>query len=795
MATYEKIRLGRNSVLYPSAGTLDLLHRGKVIMRGATAEVTYRVGSHDEPAPRPSMGAGSSQAHRLRLSGGDVASGVGPDRVMLSRRDGHIELAWHIASSDEIELRLEVTNIGRQSIELDELRVVTIEAIDDGSLALSGSPSEWRFYQNGWQSWSPTFARRVGDGVYSEPATEDYRLKHQPHVAPSTPKTLTSEWFTVISSPSADGGLLLGFTTGKDQLAEVRLQVDSDEFSSLRAVCYADGVTLAAGDKLTSETLRLAAGEDPLALLEDYAARLGQAMSARSPQQIPTGWCTWYYFFGENTASDVLANVEAICHERLPLELVLIDDGYQTAIGDWLSLNEKFPDGMRPMTEAIKAAGLIPGLWVAPFGASRESRLFAEHPDWFLRDAEGNPVLAWTHFGSDIIALDLTHPDVQAWLGSLFRTLQDDWGFELFKLDFIFAAALPGVRRDRKATRAQAFRRGLEVIRQTVGESFLLGCGAPLAPSIGLVDGMRIGPDVHIDWESFWQSDLSSPAAKHALRNVVTRAFLHRRLWLNDPDCVLVRRRGQDSELVLNEMRTLVTLIGLSGGMVLESDNLPSIRRGRLKYLKQILPPYGETARPLDLFENELPSLFALSVERDFGNWLVVAVTNWADRTVSTALDLTRLGLDGGPYHAYNYWRRRYLGQVQARQDKLVLRQQPHETTLLLFKAVSDRPELLTSTFHVTQGGGEVKSVQWRANSGEGSKRQNVLTVELEKAGMQRGELLFTVPKQCRLAEARVNGRRQAVRRVTNEVVAVGFALDERATVELALNCNHPRSR
>jgi len=44
-------------------------------------------------------------------------------------------------------------------------------------------------------------------------------------------------------------------------------------------------------------------------------------------------------------------------------------------------------------------------------------------------------------------------------------------------------------------TPIQAYREGLNVIRKAVGKSFILGCGAPLLPSAGLVDGMRIGED------------------------------------------------------------------------------------------------------------------------------------------------------------------------------------------------------------------------------------------------------------------------------------------------------------
>ena len=44
-------------------------------------------------------------------------------------------------------------------------------------------------------------------------------------------------------------------------------------------------------------------------------------------------------------------------------------------------------------------------------------------------------------------------------------------------------------------------RAGFEAVRRGAGDdTFLLGCGAPLGPTIGVVDGMRIGPDVAPWW-------------------------------------------------------------------------------------------------------------------------------------------------------------------------------------------------------------------------------------------------------------------------------------------------------
>lgn len=689
-----------------------------------------------------------------------------------------LQAVWRWRSEEEGDrVWIELVNSGQAPIFLE-----TADVLVAPLLPPQAPPGKWSVYQNGWQSWTPTFARHMGDGLYTDPGTPAYRVMHQPHWEAGREGNIISEWVTVIAprpsqSPLPDPGradpsLLVGFVTTADQLAEVQVQRDG----LVTARCYFDGVLLAPGQSRCSEVLFLCSGPDPLALLEGWAGMTGREMKARVPLHPPTGWCTWYYFYGQNTATDVLENLKAIVHYDLPLGVILLDDGYQTAIGDWFSLDErKFPQGMEPVAQAVIAAGHRLGIWTAPFGATANSRLFAEHPHWVLRDEAGEPVVAWNHWGVDGYALDCTHPQVLAWLEEMFRRMRQEWGVQFFKVDFIFAAACAGQRHDPTATRAQALRQGLEAIRAGIGDdAFLLGCGAPLGPCIGLVDGMRVGPDVSLTWYPIWRHDLSMPSTQNGLRNSIARAPFHGRLWANDPDCLLVRQRGQDLNLVLNEMRTLTALIALLGGLTINSDHLPAIRPGRLKYLRQALPPTGVSARPLDLFQNEMPRLLVLPVEREWGQWWVAAAINWEDRTVETTLHLKDLEIPPGRYHVYHYWRRRYMGVAD--ETITIRRHQPHETAVLVLKPVSEEPDLLATTFHVCAGAVEVEGF-WRQASG--------VRVVLNKAGRQFGEVLFALPEGWRAAEAQVNGVRRDLRPVAPHVVALGLTLEGSATVEV----------
>jgi len=761
MAVGGKINLGRVLTVEPSRGRMEIRHLG-LFIRGLTAEARYRV-------------QGKEKTLGLR---GDVAYGVGEDRVSLSTKNEDLELTWQASVKKGVCLQLRLLNVGQRPLEVFELSPFLLSR-DQGGLNL-GSPKGWSFYQNGWQSWSPSFVRHLDNGHYVTPGTEEYRLQHEPYPLPLAPKTLVSHGMTVLHNRTSKLSLLLGFTSAREQMAEIRLEVEGLLFRRLAATAYADGVRLHPGERISSEELLVRGGRDPLSLLEGYAQALGENMGARKAKEIPTGWCSWYYFYGENGARETLANAKGA--GDLSLDYCLIDDGHQKEIGDWLVTDGgKFPQGMKRVGEEIRASTRKAGLWIAPFAASSRSRLYKEHPDWVLRDEGGEPVVAWHHRAVPIYALDLTHPEVKRWLKELFRILSDDWGYDLFKIDFLYAGALEGRRYDPQVTRAQAFRQGLEIIREAVDDKFLLGCGAPWGPAVGLVDGMRIGPDVAVHWRPLW-GDLSSPSARNALRNVMARYFMHGWLWTNDPDCVLVRPRGEESNLKLNEMRTLISIVGLAGGSVFSGDDLPSLGRGRRKYLKRILPPYGRAAKPCDLFEKELPSIFALPIEAEYGRWMVAAFINWADRMVETEIDFDQVGLKSTrSYHVYDFWSRRYLGVFQGRLT--IARHGPHQTVLLLFKEATSRPQFLTSTFHITQGGVEVRAVEWR----DGRRRQSRFILELVKPGSQFGELLFAVPEPYRAVNARVNGQRRGVRKVAPGVVGLGFTLKDQAQVELHL--------
>jgi alpha-galactosidase len=283
----------------------------------------------------------------------------------------------------------------------------------------------------------------------------------------------------------------------------------------------------------------LVARGNPGEVFDAYARELASVHGRRGGTDVRL-WSSWYGYYEDIDADRIERVIDGL--GDLPFDTVQIDDGWQVAIGDWAP-NARFPQGVAPLAQRIAATGRRAGLWLAPFIAAPDSAVTARHPEMLLRDENGDPVMAGENWGAPYFALDVTHPATTDHLERLFTGLVAA-GFGFFKLDFVYAAAFPG-RPHSPMGREAAYRNGLATIREVVGdEVYLLACGAPIAASIGMCDGIRIGPDVGPWWVD---PDAADPATGRGARNALATAV--NRLWLRpaidiDPDVVYFREHG-----------------------------------------------------------------------------------------------------------------------------------------------------------------------------------------------------------------------------------------------------------
>ena len=531
------------------------------------------------------------QAQDIRNSRSYVV-GTDVSRVKVERR-------WNGAVCQS-----QLVNQGREPVRIKEV------VLFDVKLTL---PATTRLYGEGFQMLTQT------GGTLGQPADlGNYTdAKHYKLPAPGSAKAL---YGMMMLSPSRDRNHLLGFTSCKRFVGQFYL-----DYPSLKVVVDTEGLELRPGEKWQLESFTYQSGTDREKLLDNLAAQLiANHPPLRFPAP-PTGWCSWYCFGPRVTAKQVLDNLDFIAKHTSGLRYVQIDDGYQPAMGDWLDTGTAFGGNVQGVLKQIRERGFEPAIWVAPFVAEEKSQVFQQHPEWFVKDSDGKPLRSdRVTFGGwrrgPWYVLDGTHPEVQQHFENFFRVMKREWGCTYFKLDANFWGAIHGGRfHDARATRIEAYRRGMKAILRGVEDSFVLGCNHPIWASLGLIHGSRSSNDIKRTWERI----------ETTARQNLSRNWQNGRLWWNDSDAIVLT-----GDLPDNEFQFHAVAIYASGGMLLSGDDLTKIGADKLAMLRKLLPPAGVAAR----FEDDSFRVGRMRV----GKREVVSVLNWTNTPQDISIQLTR---------------------------------------------------------------------------------------------------------------------------------------------------------
>ncbi|HTY89204.1 MAG TPA: glycoside hydrolase family 36 protein [Candidatus Acidoferrum sp.] len=558
--------------------------------------------------------------------------------------------------------------------------------------------------ESGLCAW-PHLAKSLTNGfLYADPGNlADF--------APGHHQTRKSVWNMGFAGRPADPGLTVGFVENDFAIGRIEAAVASyrhrEGFSLVGEAFFNQEFVVKPGAAARSGRFALQLGPDPFVALENYAQMIGDAHGVRRPGPIINGWCNWFYDHTSTSEDEIVRNAEFAARELKPygLEWIQIDDGYQRAFSDWEG-NERFPHGMKWLADRIRGLGLRPGIWIAPYVVSEGTDIHRHHPDWLIRNLDGSIRHCGDRGSTKLYGLDISNPAAAEWFSRLFRTVAGEWGYDFIKFDFVEWTILAAERyQDPTWSRAMAYRRGVEIMREAMGRNrHLLDCG-PAQTAVGLIDSTRIELDQpFLTWEQYVGAYNSNAPA------IAKRYYFHQRTWINDADHLGV------SLLTPSQATVAASLIALSGGTMISGDRLTDLDGARLDIVRKVFPSFGEAARPVDLFEREKPEIFVLPVRNPFEEWVVVGLFNYAPGpAVEKSVSLSRLGLDSGQeWLAFEFWQQRLLGKVR---EELRMPVPAESVALVALRKSRDVPQVVSTDRHFTQGGVELRDVAWSADS------------------------------------------------------------------------------
>lgn len=505
------------------------------------------------------------------------------------------------------------------------------------------------------------------------------------------------------------------------------------------------GKPLHPSQTITSEAIYLdPLSADPLVGLEEYADTMAAWLDVvpwtrrDGGRPTPNGWNSWTGSgstggLGTNIDQTIMReNLAVMSRELAPygMDYFQIDDGYQDAAGDWNAHPTRFPDGIDALATEIEAAGLTPGIWIKALIVDVDSELARAHPDW-LQDPADAVLGGAIGPGDSERALDVSNPEVLAWLAALMRRYRDDWRMGWIKLDFAYQAFLFPPRANPELSSVEAYHDALATIGDALGDDvFYLGIGMT-GMNLGVVDGMRLTLDDGPTWEDRAPFGFAQAGTiKGTVRTAARRYYFHDRVWMSHADLLFFRTAPDAPTLTLEEAITWASFVSLSGSIVKLGEDLRTLTPEQIQVVRQLLPSYPRGARPMDLFTRHYPEQWRLPIEGTLAGsdarWTVVGLLGWGasydfdadgepaplpDAPRTHVVELARWGLDPErEYLAQEFWSESFLGVVRGTLTHTV---PAHGHAVIALRERTGAPQFLGHNRHITQGGTDLVSETW----------------------------------------------------------------------------------
>ena len=499
-----------------------------------------------------------------------------------------------------------------------------------------------------------------------------------------------SATYLAVAEPYARHGVVCAYLTNLKACGAVDLGVEADGTVVFKPIVDYGRMLVRKGEPQAWETIVLGEFDDCRKGLERYADEVAKRFDIRLPpnRSGATTWCFDRFGYSDRSTfkggcgcgTPESARRYADAAEKLrPFEFDFyqIDDQWQDGseeingparIYDRCNPKGPFPDGFAATVRDLNDRGITAGLWFIPFGGQEREKDWA-YGDIFVKSANDVPKLSHSAFKKPLPypkrkgetcrsvwngdPVDFSRPGGRAYLAGLVKKFTYGWGFRYLKCDGIsggFAADLYGgeewmdqgfanaVFADPTTSNVENYRRGFETIRKAAAPgTFILACNLgsirAMAPSFGLVDGMRIGND---------NGPIDEFPERYLIGQVAgsSRYFFNGRVWWADPDSVYVRKT-----VPYTRAKSTASWVWLTDSLYECGDWLPDLPDDRVELLRRTLRHHGSTnVRPIDFFESEIPNAWLLETKDGVQT---IGVFNWStNKALAVDYPFDYAGLD-----------------------------------------------------------------------------------------------------------------------------------------------------
>lgn len=430
-------RDGRTSLLLVPAGMEDLIAEEKTGSSYAMAQLHIHGDKHEVPYSRGITMLGSSSAAGMKLTGIETTA----DSVTIEQENEAGLHRTQMLSLRECALHCKtvIENRGKESITLDQASTFCIGGMTPFEAGPANDCLKLHRFSSFWScegrhecqtvedlnmevSWSRWATKTVKIGQYGTMPVRGY--------FPVMALEDTKRNVTWAASLAWAGSWNMELFRQKDDLALAGGLAGFEEGHWRKTLAPGESITL---PEAALTVVRGGVDEACEALLDVQKANLkimGEAEDTLNPMY--NEYCdTW----GAPTEKTIDAELKAI--KDLGLSYFVIDAGWygqnakwEECTGDWDIRKSAFPDGLKPVTDKIRKAGMIPGLWFEAEVASDKSAVFTAHPEMFVKE-DGKPINE-----TNRVFLNLSRDDAQEYLKTHVIDLLKENGFGYIKVDY-----------------------------------------------------------------------------------------------------------------------------------------------------------------------------------------------------------------------------------------------------------------------------------------------------------------------------------------------------------------------